>query len=82
MNNEKSGQNLEEMHMDRKLPTPKQAAAIILAAAALWVPMICFIIFYSQAFSPRQIAAIGAANLFVGVSVVILAYRKWIRRLK
>ena len=63
-------------------PTRKQAAAIIAVAVILWIPMTGFIIFYSQDFSDRQVAAIGAVNLVVGVSVLILAYRRWIRYLK
>jgi hypothetical protein len=70
------------MSTNRNAPNPKQAAAIIFVAAVLWVPMICFIIFYSQGFSPRQIAAIGAVNLLIGVSLLIVVYRKWIRNLK
>jgi drug/metabolite transporter (DMT)-like permease len=71
-----------EMSTNRNAPTPKQAVVIIFVAVVLWVPMICFIIFYGQRFSPRQIAGIGAVNLLVGVSLLVVAYRKWIRHLK
>lgn len=63
-------------------PTPKQAIAIILLAAVLWVPAVCLIVFDSQGLSPRQMAVIGAVNLVIMVSILILAYRKWIRYMR
>jgi hypothetical protein len=69
--------------MDERQPVnAKQTAAILLLAVILWVPMMTFIFLFSQNFSPRQVAAIGAINLLVSVSILILVYRRWIRQLR
>jgi hypothetical protein len=37
---------------------------------------------YRNHFSPRQMGAIGAVNLVVGVSLLALISEKWIRKMK
>jgi hypothetical protein len=60
----------------------KQAALIIAVAVILWVPMLSFILFFSDSYSPRQIAAIGAVNMLIGVPLLIVIYRRWIRTVR
>jgi uncharacterized membrane protein (DUF373 family) len=57
-------------------------AVLILVAVVLAAPMNLFIILDSQKFSPRQIAAIGFVNMAVGLTLLWLAYRKWIRNMR
>jgi len=45
-------------------------------------PSLIFIFRYSDAFSPRQIAAIGMVNMVVVVSLGYLILTKWISKIK
>jgi hypothetical protein len=61
--------------------SPRQAVLIVVVATLLWVPMILFLIFGLEKYSPGQIGPIALVNLVAGVSILILAYRKWISRM-
>jgi hypothetical protein len=58
--------------------TVRQAILIMTVVVILWIPMATFLVFYSQAYSQRQIALIALVNLFVSVTLLILIYRRWI----
>jgi hypothetical protein len=62
--------------------TSKQKALIVAVAFLLFLPMTLFIAYFRDNVSPRQFAAIGLANLIVGVSLLALISEKWIRRMK
>ena len=69
--------------MERREPfSLKQKLLIVVTAFFLYLPMLLFIIYYRDAVSPRQFAAIGAVNLVMGVSLLALVSEKWIRKLK
>jgi len=63
-------------------PTPKQVVVTMVFVIILWIPMMTFLIWFSQGFSERQKAAIGGVNLLIGVSLLIVVYRKWIQHIK
>ena len=60
----------------------KQATLIMLIVVILWLPMAAFLVFYSGVYSQRQIALVALANIFVSVSLLIAAYRRWISKIK
>jgi hypothetical protein len=60
----------------------KQKLLIVVSAFFLYLPMLLFIIYYQDAVSPTQVAAIAAVNLVVGVSLLALVSEKWIRKMK
>jgi hypothetical protein len=60
----------------------KQTTLIMILVVILWIPMTAFLVFYSQTYSPRQIALIGLINIFVSVSLLIAIYRRWISKIK
>lgn len=62
--------------------TVKQAVLIMTVVVILWIPMATFLVFYSQAYSQRQIALIALANIFVSVSLLVAIYRRWISKVK
>ena len=62
-------------------PSPRQAAFIVVVVFLLWIPMIMFLIFGLDNYSPTQLSLIALANLVAGVSILILAYRKCISRM-
>lgn len=72
----------EELRPKRLAQNWKQGVAIMVVAALLWIPMVCFITFWWDDFSPRQTGVIGLANLVIGTGLLGLIHRKWIRRLK
>lgn len=62
--------------------TAKQKALCVGVIACLNTPAIVFIFCYSSEFSPKQVAAVGAVNLLLGVPILALITEKWIRKLK
>jgi hypothetical protein len=60
----------------------KQAVLIMTLVVILWIPMTTFLVLYSQAYSPRHIALIGLANIFVSVSLLVAVYRRWISKVR
>jgi len=68
--------------MKREPLNPKQQLLIIFTAFVLYLPGFLFIVFYRNQFSPRQMGAVGAVNLIVGVSLLALISEKWIRKMK
>jgi len=60
----------------------KQGALIMILVVILWIPMAVFLVFYSQAYSQRQIALIALVNIFVSVSLLVAIYRRWISKVK
>jgi hypothetical protein len=60
----------------------KQKMLIVATLFCLNTPAIIFIFCYSSYFSPRQVAAVGAANLLIGVPLLALISEKWIRKMK
>ncbi len=45
-------------------------------------PVIIFIFWYCDRFSPRQVGVVGLLNLALGVPMLALITEKWIRKLK
>lgn len=72
----------EELRPKRLAQNWKQAVAIIVVAALLWIPMVCYIFFWWDDFSPTQTSMIGFVNLVVATSLLAFIYRRWIRHLK
>jgi hypothetical protein len=62
--------------------TLKQKLMIVATAFVLYLPMLLWIIYYSDTLSPRQYAALAAVNLVVGVSLLAFISEKWIRKWK
>jgi hypothetical protein len=62
--------------------TVRQAILIMSVVLILWIPMATFLVFYSQAYSERQIALIALINIFVSVSILIAIYRRWISKVR
>ena len=66
----------------RKPLTPKQKALCVALLFCLNSPAAAFVFLYSGEYSPRQVAAVGALNLLLGVPLLALIREKWIRKLK
>ena len=62
--------------------TVRQAILIMTVVVILWIPMATFLVFYSQAYSQRQIALIALVNMSVSVPLLILIYRRWISKVR
>ncbi len=63
--------------MERREPfSLKQKLLIVVTAFFLYLPMLLFIIYYRDAVSPRQFAAIGAVNLVDGSITFGIGLRK------
>lgn len=62
--------------------TVRQAILIMTVVVILWIPMAAFLVFYSQAYSQRQIALIALVNMSVSVLLLILIYRRWISKVR
>jgi len=62
--------------------TPKQKVLCVILIFALNTPVIVFIFWYSERFSPRQVGVVGLFNLAIGVPLLALITEKWIRKLK
>ena len=60
----------------------KQVWLIIALGVVVYIPMTMIIIFEGSHFSGRQMAAIGTINMIVGVGTLIVAYRRWISKIK
>jgi len=60
----------------------KQKALIVAAAFCLNAPTMVLIFRYSSGFSPRQVGAVGMLNLALGVPLLVLIAKKWIRRMR
>ena len=65
----------------RKPLTPKQQTLFVVVIFCLNTPAAIFVFCYSSGFSPRQVAAVGALNLLLGVPLLALIAEKWIRKL-
>jgi hypothetical protein len=68
--------------MKREPLKPKQKLLVMVTAFVLYLPAFLFIVCYRNHFSPRQMGAIGAVNLVVGVYLLALISEKWIRKMK
>ena len=62
--------------------TVRQAILIMTVVVILWIPMATLLVFYSQAYSQRQIALIALVNMSVSVPLLILIYRRWISKVR
>jgi hypothetical protein len=62
--------------------TLKQKVLVFLLFAFLDVPALIFVFGYSQRFSAKQGAAVGAINLVIVLPLVIFISEKWIRKMK
>ncbi len=54
----------------------------MITAFCLYLPMFLWIVYRADEISPRHVAAVGAVNLLVGVSLLALISEKWTRQLK
>lgn len=63
----------------------KQVWRIIALAVIVWIPGAAIILMKSSGalhFSDRRMAVIGAVNMIIGVGALVVAYRKWISKIK
>jgi hypothetical protein len=55
---------------------------LLVTVVSLTIPIMIFVFRYSAAFSPKQNATIGLANMVVVVSVSYLILTKWISKIR
>ena len=71
--------------MRYEAPNFKQVCLIIALAIVVWIPGTAIIFMEVSGvlhFSDRQMAALGAVNMVLGVGTLIVAYRRWISKIK
>jgi hypothetical protein len=60
---------------------PKQYVLLGLTAVCVNVPMFVWAVNHADE-NPRRAGVLGLINIVVGVSVLLLIFKKWIRKMK